>query len=303
MPTFRQLEYLVAIADAQNFRRAAAAVHVSQPTLSQQLRVLEAELGITLVERQLAGAQLTPIGRDIADRARKLLVERQDICDLASSARDSAVGTIRFGVTPTLGPYLLPGVIADLARDHRGLRLYIREGIPDEQTLELARGKLDMILGPLPMHGDALAIEPLFREDLVLVASPLHPLAQRDRVTAEDLRGAEVLSLDPRHHLHRQGVILCERYGMVLLRDYEGTSLDSLRQMAATGLGLAILPKLYMCSEVGGDAGIRILRPDGWNGHRMIAGCWRENAANGDLYAMIAARVSDSAIRIMDACR
>lgn len=87
-----------------------------------------------------------------------------------------------------------------------------------------------MILGPLPMHGDALAIEPLFREDLVLVASPLHPLAQRDRVTAEDLRGAEVLSLDPRHHLHRQGVILCERYGMVLLRDYEGTSLESLRR-------------------------------------------------------------------------
>ncbi|TCP96394.1 LysR family transcriptional regulator [Sphingomonas sp. PP-F2F-A104-K0414] len=299
MPTFRQLEYLVAIADAQNFRRAAAAVHVSQPTLSQQLRVLEAELGIVLVERQLAGAHLTPIGRDIADRARKLLVERQDICDLASTARDRAIGTIRFGVTPTLGPYLLPGVISELARDHAGLRLYIREGIPDEQALELARGKLDMIVGPLPIHGDALSIEPLFREDLVLVSSPLHPLANRAFVSADDLRGAEVLSLDPRHHLHRQGVILCERYGMVLLRDYEGTSLDSLRQMAATGLGLAILPRLYLCSEVGGDAGVRILRPDGWNGHRTIAACWRENAPNGNLYAMIARRVSESAARIM----
>ncbi|MBD8736660.1 hydrogen peroxide-inducible genes activator [Sphingomonas sp. CFBP 13706] len=303
MPTFRQLEYLVAIADARNFRRAAAAAHVSQPTLSQQLRVLEAELGVTLVERQLVGAHLTPVGRDIADRARKLLVERQDLCDLASTARDRAVGTIRFGVTPTLGPYLLPGVIAELARDHPGLRLYIREGIPDEQALELARGQLDMILGPLPIHGDALSIEPLFREDLVLVASPLHPLADRASVTAEDLRGAEVLSLDPRHHLHRQGMILCERYGMVLLRDYEGTSLDSLRQMAATGLGLAILPRLYLCSEVGGDAGVKVLRPDGWNGHRMIAACWRENAANSALYGMIANRVSESATRIMNEFR
>lgn len=303
MPTFRQLEYLVAIADAQNFRRAAAAVHVSQPTLSQQLRVLEAELGITLVDRQLSGARLTPIGRDIADRGRKLLVELQDLRDIAASAQDAAVGTIRFGVTPTLGPYLLPEVIAALAREHPGLRLYIREGIPDEQAIELASGKLDMLLGPIPTQCDALTVEPLFHEDLMLVASRLHPLAQLDKVSAADLRGAAVLSLDPRHHLHRQGVLLCERYGMTLLRDYEGTSLDSLRQMAATGLGLAILPKMYICSEVGGDAGVRILRPEGWSGHRRIGACWRENAATSAVYAMIAQRIGEHAHAILNAER
>ncbi len=299
MPTFRQLEYLVAIADAKNFRRASEVVHVSQPTLSQQLRALEASLGVTLVERRLGGAELTPIGRDIADRARRLIVERQDLCDLARSAQDAAVGTLRFGVTPTLGPYLLPDVIADLSRENPGLRLYIREGIPDEQALDLMRGKLDLLLGPLPVQGGALRTEPLFREDLMLVASPRHPLARRSALHVDDLRGAEILSLHPQHHLHRQVVDLCERHGMTLLRDYEGTSLDSLRQMAATGLGLAVLPKLYVCSEVGGSAGVCILRPHGWAGHRMIGATWRAQAALNDLYAQIASRIAVSATRIM----
>jgi LysR family transcriptional regulator, hydrogen peroxide-inducible genes activator len=298
MPTLRQLEYLVALADLKNFGRAAVACHVSQPTLSQQLRTLEDRLGVPLVERRLAGAELTPVGREVAERSRRLLVEVKDIRDLARRAAEGAAGTIRFGVTPTLGPYLMPPIVAALHRERPDLKLYIREGIPDDQALELARGKLDMLLGPLPIEGEGLAVEPLFREPLHLIAPPDHPLA-RGRCPREALRGVPILSLLQRHHLHRQVAELCADYGMQLLRDYEGTSLDSIQQMVGSGLGLAILPRCYIRSEAGGTAGVALVEVEGWTATRSIAAAWRSGAAYGETYAAIAARVQDEARRVL----
>lgn len=301
VPTLRQLGYLVAVADLKHFGRAAQASHVSQPTLSQQLRALEERLGVTLVERRLTGAELTPIGREIADRARRLLTEVKDIRDLARRAGEGAAGTIRFGVTPTLGPYLMPAIVAALHREQPDLKLYIRDGIPDEQAMELTRGQLDMLLGPLPIEGEDLTVEPLFRERLYLVAPPDHPLARASRLTTADLKGAAILSLDHRHHFHRQVATLCADYGMMLLRDYEGTSLDSIRQMVGSGLGLAVLPELYIRSEVGGSAGVRLLEIGGWKATRSIAAAWRAGAAYGELYLSIAQRIQEEAARLMPA--
>jgi LysR family transcriptional regulator, hydrogen peroxide-inducible genes activator len=298
MPTLRQLEYLVAVADLKHFGRAAQASHVSQPTLSQQLRTLEERLGVTLIERGLGSAELTPIGREIADRARRLLVGVKDIRALARRSGEDGAGTIRFGVTPTLGPYLMPAIVVALHREQPDLRLYIREGIPDEQALELTRGRLDILLGPLPVQGDGLIVEPLLRERLYLIAPPDHPLAQASRLTKSDLKGAEILSLDRRHHLHRQVAALCDEFGMTLLRDYEGTSLDSIRQMVGSGLGVAILPEFYIRSEVGGSAGVRVLDIGGWKATRSIAAAWRAGAAYGELYLRIARRVQEEAVRL-----
>lgn len=298
MPTLRQFEYLVAVADLKHFGRAALSCHVSQPTLSQQVRTLEERLGVELVERRLSGAELTPIGREIADRARRLLVEVGDVKDLARRAAEGAAGTIRFGVTPTLGPYLMPPIVAALHRERPDLKLYIREGIPDDQSLELARGQIDMLLGPLPIEGDALTVEPLFRERLHLVAPADHPLAEAGRLGREDLRGLRILSLDRRHHLHRQVTAICADHGMQLLRDYEGTSLDSVQQMVGSGLGLAILPECYIRSEAGGTVGVRLLDVEGWNASRSIAAAWRSGAAFADTFDFIARRVQAEAQRI-----
>ena len=295
MPTLRQLEYLVAVADLQNFGRAADACHVSQPTLSQLLRALEDRLGIALIERRASGAQLTPIGREITARARRLLIEAQDIRDLARRAGEQLVGTLRFGVTPTLGPYLMPPIVAALHREQPDLRLHIREGIPEEQALALARGALDMLLGPLPIAGGDLEVLPLFRERLFLVSAPDHALAMRPELCTEDLKGAQVLSLGRPHHLHRQVAEICAELGMELLRDYEGTSLDSVHQMASSGLGLAVLPELYIRSDVGGRTGINVLEPRGWKFTRSIAAAWRSGAAYGHAYRMIAERIQHEA--------
>jgi len=288
MPTLRQLEYLVALSDLRHFGRAAQASNVSQPSLSQQLRALEQRLGTVLVERNQSAVELTPIGREIADRAREILVGVEDLRELARRAEEGIAGTIRFGVTPTLGPYLMSRVISALHREQPGLRLYIREGIPDEQALELARGQLDMLLGPLPIAGGTLTIEPLFREALRLVVAPDHSLAQKAVVRREDLRGVEVLTLHSAHHLYRQVASACQEFDMVLRRDYEGTSLDSLRQMAGTGLAATILPDLYIRSEVGGSAGVKVIEVESWQPTRSIAAAWRQGAAYADAFHKIA---------------
>ncbi len=299
MPSLRQFAYLVALADYRNFRRAADAVHVAQPTLSQQVRALEGRLGVTLVERNQHPVQLTPIGREVVARARKLLNEVRDIEDLARRSQTGIGGTIRFGVTPTLGPYLLPGIVAALHRAYPELRLYVREGIPDEQARELARGELDMILSPLPVSGSALHIEPLFREPLHIVCPPDHPLAHGTPLCKRDLAGMGFLSLDQRHHAWRQVSDLCHDSGAVLLEDYQGTSLDALRQMCGSGLGLAILPELYLRSEVGGEDMVKRLALADWSASRSIAAVWRESAAYAASYQIIADAIAHEARRIL----
>lgn len=299
MTTLRQLEYLVAIADAKHFGRAAASAHASQPTLSQQIKALEARLGVPLIERGDNPVQLTPIGREIAERARAVLLQVDDLKALAKRSLTAIAGTIRFGVSPTLGPYLMPPVVAQLHRAFPDMRLHIREGIPEDQVADLRRGNLDMMLTPLPIGGSDLEIEPLFREPLHIVAAPDNPLVSRPLVNRSDLAGAKVLSLDPRHPFHRQALDICAELKSEVMRDYEGTSLDSLRQMAGSGIGLAILPELYLRSEVGGEDMVRRLTIADWASSRSIAAIWRKGAVYGDNYRMVAQAVATKAQIIM----
>jgi LysR family hydrogen peroxide-inducible transcriptional activator len=299
MSTFRQFTYLVAVADYRNFRRAADAVNISQPTLSQQIRALEGRLGVTLVERNDNPVQLTPIGREVVARARQIILGVKDIEDLARRSKTGLAGVVRFGVSPTLGPYLMPNIIASLHQRYPDMRLYIREGIPDEQMRELSRGELDMMLTPLPVAGSDLHIEPLFREPLHIVCVPEHPVALAAHVSRKDLAGARFLSLDRRHHSYRQVQEACEELGATLLEDYEGTSLDSLRQMCGSGLGFALLPELYLRSEVGGENMVARLTVSDWSASRSIAAVWRAGVAYADHHRVIAETIATEARRIL----
>lgn len=299
MSTFRQFTYLVAVADFRNFRRAADAVNISQPTLSQQIRALEGRLGVTLVERNDNPVQLTPIGREVVARARQIILGVKDIEDLARRSKTGLAGVVRFGVSPTLGPYLMPNIIASLHQRYPDMRLYIREGIPDEQMRELSRGELDMLLTPLPVAGSDLHIEPLFREPLHIVCVPEHPVALAAHVSRKDLAGARFLSLDRRHHSYRQVQEACEELGATLLEDYEGTSLDSLRQMCGSGLGFSLLPELYLRSEVGGENMVARLNVSDWSASRSIAAVWRAGVAYADHHRVIAETIATEARRIL----
>lgn len=299
MLSFRQLQYLVAVADQQNFRRAAAHLHVSQPTLSVQLQKLEDQLGVRLVERGLGHVNLTPVGRDIVSRARKLLLDANDLVASARRGAGELIGTVSLGVSPTIGPYLLPGVVGGLKKTMPDLRLHIREGIPREQLLELRSGAIDMLLMPVAERGADLHAMPLFDERLFLVAPPEHRLARKRLLKRDDLLGCQVLSIDPRYPFHQQTREICDDLALELLSNYEGTSLDSLCQMCASGLGLAVLPELYLRSEVGGKNVVTPLAIADWSAVRSVAALWRENSVCGGSFKSISEVIDREAARLL----
>lgn len=262
-------------------------MNVSQPTLSLQLQKLEITLGVKLIDRGPGGIKLTPVGREITTRARKMLLDLHDLEAFARRSAGGLIGTISFGVSPTIGPYLMPGIIRVLKQDMPDVRLHIREGIPSDQLQELRGGALDMMLVPLPVGGADLHVKPLFQERLFLVASPEHPLSRKGELKRKDLAGIQILSIDPRHHFHQQVRDIGDDLGAELLGDYEGTSLDSLCQMCASGLGIAILPELYLRSEVGGKNVVTILSIADWTATRSIAALWRKESVYGEVYDKI----------------
>ncbi len=291
----KHLAIFAQIAEHGTMREAAGALALTQPALSQQLSQLENRLGLKLFERIPKGMELTPAARDLLPRAKLVLSALRDFEDAAGLAANSPVGVIRFGVTPTIGPYLMPQVISRLHREFPTLRIFIKEGIPANQHAELSSGELDMVLSPLPIEGGNLQVEPLFREPLRIVVPPDDPLLFRENLTVDDYAGRKFLTLDHRHHFHRQLMAVCDRLGATIMADYEGTSLDALQQMVGSGVGLALLPEIYLNSGAGGFGMVSVAEPEGWTEYRSIGAAWRQKAAFQDVYQQIAQAISEEA--------
>lgn len=299
MLSIRQIEIFAKLAETANMSEAAGTLGLTQPALSQQLRALEQRVGFRLFERVPKGLQLTPSGREMLRFARAMLGAAKDFSEAADRVASRPAGTIRFGVTPTIGPYLMPAVIRVLHRRFPELRLYMREGIPAIQQAELRAGELDMVLSPMPISGRGVHVEPLFREPLRIVAPPDDPLLARDQLTARDFDGRTFLTLDHRHHYHRQLERVCGKLGATFLGDYEGTSLEGLQQMAGTGVGLALLPELYIRSHAGGLDVVKIAEPTGWSEYRSVGAAWRSSAAFASLYLEVAGIIAEEARRTL----
>ncbi|NIA69767.1 hydrogen peroxide-inducible genes activator [Pelagibius litoralis] len=279
MPTLQQLRYLVAVGETLHFRRAAERTHVTQPTLSGQLRELEEKLGVQLVERSRAKVILTPIGKEIVARARTVIRDVQDIVELARQGKSLLGGTIRVGVLQTLGPYLLPHILPELHRSFPDLKLYVREGMPQALLTAIDDGNLDLLFFPVPVKGADLQSARLFREPLSLVAPSDHRLAAKEKIDQADLKNETILTLERGYRLHDQVRDLCEQYGASLSLDYEGTSLDTLRQMVGMGMGLSLLPALYVRSEVLQDEQVVARQIRSKAPFRMIGMIWRRHSA------------------------
>lgn len=291
--TLKQLRYLLALGEAKHYRRAAEICGISQPSLSAQIQNVEEALGVHLVERSRSGVSLTPVGREVAARARRILDEVQSLTDFTAGAQRGLVGTIRLGAKPTLGPYLLPHVVARLHRQHPDLNLYVRESAPRELEHELSRGMHDVILAQLPVAGAELVTERLFREPLYLALAADHPLANEDMLKPAQLKGLEILSLTPQFHLHDQINELCKEFGATPLRDYEGTSLDAIRLMVGMGMGAAFLPALYAGSEITPRSEVVVKKISGKTITRSIGLVWRKSAGRATAYKQISNVVRD----------
>jgi len=286
-PTLRQLRYLVALADHGSFTRGAAAEGVSQPSFSEQIHQIERLLNGRIVERGRR-AILTPLGRDAVAAARRVLVEVDNFVATARRTDDPLVGTIRLGVSPTLGPYVLPQVVARLHSVSPSLRVHVREGLPNKLTEDLLNGIHDVILVQLPVDGTALHVESLFREPLMIAMAADDPLRGADSIGLDDLRGRGLLTLQPEYRMSDQIMALAAAADAQVLRDYEGTSLDAIRQMAGMGMGLALLPERYVRQEVREDDDV-IVRPFAEGRYyREIGLVWRAGSGRAPAFLALA---------------
>ena len=263
----RDLEYLVAVADQRSFRSAAAACGVSQPTLSVQLRKLEEELGVVLIDRAASRPVLTPTGQRVVERARTVLAEAEAIRVIAKEAA-GATTELRLGVFPTLGPYLLPHVLPNVGERFPNLRLLLTEERTHQLVTMLHSGGLDAALIAVPVDDPHMEVRPLFREEFVLATPTGHPLADGPAAGLEDtpptppagVAEHELLVLDEGHCLGGQVQWWAAEHRVRLRKDYRATSLETMRHMIASGGGLSLLPAMTVLPPVPPTPGLVLRR-------------------------------------------
>ena len=291
--SLRQLRYFAAVAEYGSFRQAAFKLNITQPTLSNQISVLEELLGLQLFERSRSGTSTTVEGRELLISARRVIEEAQGFSTQAGSLSGGGVGTYRLGVTPTLGPYLLPHILSPIHSRYKDLKLYVREEAPSDLESGLINSQFDFILSTLPIMSKELVVMPLFREPLKLAITKDHRLASKVRINRMDLLGEQVLTISEHHLFHRQISELCEKVGASVRRDYEGTSLDTLRQMVVMGMGMAFLPALYVRSEIRQESELRIADVEGVNVVRNHALVWRNTSPARNFYRQLALEIRE----------
>jgi len=285
----RDLKYLVALADHKHFGRAAAACFVSQPTLSTQIKKLEDELGVPLVERAPRKVMLTPAGREAASRARGIVAEVEQMKEAARRSQDPEAGAVRLGIFPTLGPYLLPHVVPRIRERFPQLELLLIEEKSDQLLRQLREGRLDAAVLALPVHDDQLHAEFLFEEPFVLAVPDSHPLSARSSLTLEELSEQRLLLLEDGHCLREQALDVCHLAGAMEKSEFQATSLETLRQMVAANVGVTLLPLLAVKPPVARSENVQLIGFDGERPpSRRIAMIWRRSSAMGDFLERLA---------------
>jgi LysR family hydrogen peroxide-inducible transcriptional activator len=274
--TLQDLRYVVALADHGHFGRAAAACDIGQSTLSTQIKKLEAQLGVTLFERTTKSVSVTAFGADIVGRARQVLADVEAIASVGQTVSGPLAGSFSLGVIPTLGPYLLPWLVPALRSDYPELRLAVREDLTAPLLERLASHRLDAALVALPVPDDRLDTMPLFDEPFWFAEPKGRKPAETRMMTEQDLRGQRLLLLTEGHCLRDQALAICRTADRDAEGDFRATSLETILQMVATGLGSTLLPAMARS-----DARIRAVttRPLEPGIGRRIGLAWRRTYA------------------------
>jgi LysR family hydrogen peroxide-inducible transcriptional activator len=275
MLTLRQLHYFKALSEIRHFGRAAEACHVTQPALSMQIKELESELGVTLIERRKNGIQLTSEGQEIARRGAGILLSAQDLQDFAADKGGPLGRNLSLGVIPTIAPYFLPLALPELQQRYPELELTLHEAQTDHLLDELSDGALDVALLALPVGDNRFHSVPLF-EDRFLLAMPASAPAP-DSIRTADLLPEKLILLEEGHCLRDQALAVCGGVGKGAMSKFGATSLTTVLQMVANGYGSTLLPEMAVPVEVRADTPLtlRHLVPEP---SRIIGLIWRASA-------------------------
>ena len=288
----RDLRYLVAVAEHRHFGRAAEACFVSQPTLSTQLKKLEETLGVTLIERTNRQVMLTDAGEQIVGQAQRVLFEVNTLTAMAEQHADPLGGEFKLGVIPTLAPYLLPKILSPIARAFPNLQLQLTEAQTGPLTGMLKQGDLDAILLALPLNEENLHEYHLFDEPFLFAVPAGHDKASRKSVSVKDLDGEQVLLLEDGHCLRDQALDVCQSHRATENANFRATSIETLRQMVAAGVGTTLIPELAVPSSKNSkQAKVKYLSFSGEVPHRKVGLCWRESSTRTELLVELAQKL------------
>ena len=290
--SLRQLRYFLVAARHKSLRQAAIELGIAQPSLSVQLKTLEDALEVQLLERSRGGIALTPVGRTMVAEAKLAVSAAETIREAARLAAHGPTGTFRLGVAPSLGPYMLPWILPRIRDRYVGVKFFVREGVTSTLVEGLKAGNYDLILSPKPPKDPALVAMPVVREPIHLVVYKRHAFAQHDTIKPAQLAGVDVLTIEEQHLFFSQVEALCKRFRARLLRDYEGTSLDAMRQMVHMEMGVAFLPALYIRSEIRDRDELRVLRIQGETIYRTHTLVWRATSPFRGFYRDLTAFVA-----------
>jgi LysR family hydrogen peroxide-inducible transcriptional activator len=241
---FRDLRYIVAIADLGTFGRAAEACHISQPALSERIKRIEESLDILLFERSKSKTLITSQGRILADHARSLLAQVDLIDDELRQQRPPLQTTLKLGIIATLGPYLMPLLLPTLRARFHELELIINEGLTEPLLDKLIEGDLDLLIAAAPLVRNGLRVDSLFNEPFLLALPQEHPLNRRKNIYAKDLNGKDMVLLEDGHCLSGQALSVCGARQRKNPNRLHAMTLETLKHMVATGAGYTLLPEL-----------------------------------------------------------
>lgn len=282
--SLKQLRYYSVAARHQSLRQAARELRISQPSLSAQLSGLEDTLEVELFERSRNGVFLTPLGRDLLKETHTAIQAVDAIAESANFAVKGPTGTFRLGVTPSIGPYALPWILPTIHQEYKNMKLFVREEVYTDLVQGLIDGNYDLIFTTLPLDDPSITVMPLLREPIYLVTSNAHRFAKNKSIKGIDLEGEEILTIEEHHQFYKQVEDLCSRFYAKLLRDYEGTSLDAIRQMVYMEMGIAFMPALYLRSEIKGRDNLHILELEDESIFRIHALAWRNTSPLRNFY-------------------
>ncbi len=283
MITLRQMRYLTAVADTLNFSRAAELCFVTQPTLSAGIKELEDRLGVQLIERTRRTVILTPLGEDLTERARNLLLDAAEFEAVAQAHKNPFEGDLKLGSIPTIGPYLLPHALPEIRKAFPGLRVYLREEMTESLIEGLNAGRLDLILIALPFETGSLKTMTLFKDGYQLASPAGRPFPHGIEALAQS---GELMLLEKGHCLQRHAL---EAYpGRIATAEdsFAATSLTTLIAMVSEGLGITLLPNLAVQAGVVGNTDIQLTPlPDACPRHIALA--WRAGSARAEVFEQL----------------
>lgn len=287
-PTLKQLKYLCAVAKTLHFGKAARACHVTQSTLSAGIHELEVILGVAVLERNNKQVLLTEVGKIIVQRAQNILIETDELMAVAAAAVEPLSRRIRMGVIPTIAPFMLPNLLASLRKEYPKLQLLIREDLSEHIVQLLQQGELDVILLALPYPMENITTRHLFHDPFLLAYPKGHPLSKTKPLKTSDLKGQDVLLLEDGHCLRDHALEACKLTDSQINQPYTATSLHTIVQMVANGIGSTLLPKMAL--DAGILSGTHIVTKPFSEKHvwRSIGLAWRKSSPRAPEYELLA---------------